>query len=94
MELLQTTAYNFGNDDVKSNNWIYINDQTTFEWLITRRTDSRGVFNVAREGHVDGSAPPEDYSFFAVRPVFYLESATKLANGTGSKDSPYRLLIS
>ncbi len=85
---------NYSNINIKNNNWMFINEN---EWTITRRPcDSLEVCE-AFFVYNDGGVRPESvygFSMFAVRPVFYLESSTKIESGDGSKTSPYRMDLS
>ncbi len=79
--------------NVTANNWLYINDNKTNEWLITRTSDvSDYVFLVYDAGYVYYSTTYVYGRVYAVRPVFYLESsAAIMPGGTGEKTTPFRI---
>ncbi len=78
---IQSSSYD------KAQNWMYMG---LYEWTITRNHDAG-----TNSWYIDASGYQNDYftaaSMYAVRPVFYLTSSTKLASGDGSKTNPYRL---
>ena len=77
-------------ENIRTNNWLFINDKQ--EWTITPRTDlNTNAFVTSLNGYI-GSTFIGEYSH-AIRPVFYLDSKTKLLSGEGTESNPYRLKI-
>ena len=77
-------------DNIKMNNWLFINDNKTVEWFLTRGSDGIGASNVYGPGNVGGG---NVYGYlYAIRPVFYLDNNTMLkSNGEGTLSHPYRI---
>ncbi len=86
-EFWNTKAENYSNEDVKTNNWIYIG---LSEWTISRRSDSG--FN-ARGVHYPGYAGITNLAVndYGIRPVLYLSSDVKITGGLGTEKNPYKL---
>ncbi len=95
-------AYPIENSDSNTNvanSWIFFqkdgyNSSPSYEWLSTRY----GFFVTSYEGvsalNVPDSGVLQDsnlYYGFGVRPVFYVSNKVKIANGDGTKESPYIL---
>ena len=70
-----------------TSNWMYMG---LYEWTISRHSGHADIsFYVHATGTVSG-----DYvsaSFYAARPVFYLESAVTYVSGSGSMTDPLRI---
>ncbi len=73
-------------ENITTNNWLFLG---IFEYAISRETSGTGysVWNVTETGY---AGTPQLYSDFAIRPVFYLSTNTKIISGDGSKTNPYR----
>ena len=69
----------------KSSNWL----AGLNEWTISRSSESTvGAFRVRSAGWVNDSSVNSSY---AVRPVFYLTSATTYVSGSGTSSDPIRI---
>lgn len=82
-----TTASNYMNEDVKTNNWMYIG---LSEWTISRNSSyGNNARNVYNTGYANNYYSV--YYNYGARPVFYLDSSMKIKEGNGSATKPYRL---
>ena len=83
------TKTDYDSDIVKENNWMFLGK---YEWTVSRYSGNGiGVWSVYYTG--DASDRGVYGTGFVVRPVFYLESSTKIKSGNGSKTNPFRLLL-
>ncbi len=77
----------YNTDAILNNNWMYIKNVNF--WSISRNSNSGdlswGVYpqGMAYQVYV--------FNHSGVRPVFYLDSSTKIAGGDGNHDNPFRL---
>ena len=83
-----STLGSYNNSSITSNNWMYMGMS---EWTISRSSDDSIIaFRVDSIGVVAGT----DVSYgstAAVRPVFYLTSATTYVSGSGTSSDPIRI---
>ncbi len=71
----------------RDNNWMYMG---LYEWTISRDSSySLIAFRVRTAGGLDSGNMY--YNFYAVRPVFYLTSATTYVSGSGTSSDPIRI---
>ncbi len=76
--------------DAINDNWMYLG---LYEWTISGDLDGGEIYLVKDTGSTDDYC--SGWHAWAVRPTFYLSSATKIAGGgDGSKTNPYRLDLS
>ena len=88
-EYWTTTASNYTNTDVKTNNWMYIG---LYEWTISRTsTIGYGARRVGRTGDAYGDSGV--YGYCGVRPVLYLTSDVKITGGYGTETDPFQLEV-
>ena len=86
------TLFEYSDVNIKNNNWLYINDNKTIEWIITRHSpDMDYAFTISSIGAVFSYSYNVYNSILAVRPVFFLESSTILKSGDGTINNPYRI---
>ncbi len=83
----------FGTDEYTQeggvNNWMYMGLD---EWTISRIDDcGYDAWEINFEGDVTDSYSRGVEAANGVRPVFYLDSSTKITSGDGSKTNPFRL---
>lgn len=86
--------YSYDKEEIRNNNWLFLNTPSVLEWTISRDSvTSHSIWVVYDSGKIDYAYGHVFASTAAIgRPVFYLDSSTKLASGDGSKTYPYRLL--
>ena len=72
-------------------NWLYLG---LFEWTITHNnTSTSHSFFVSSSGSIGHPNSVSDTINNLIRPVFYLNSQTKLLKGNGTQLNPYRLAM-
>ncbi len=82
-----TNSDEYDSNIVKENNWMYMGLD---EWTISRRSDhGNDAWSVIDSGNAKISSGV--VLNYGVRPVFYLDSSTKIASGEGTHDNPFRL---
>ena len=81
----QTSLDSYDTDTNRNNNWLFMG---IAEWTITRR---EGTTNKAYGVRNMGTVYIFGGDYGAARPVINLKEEVKLANGQGSKESPYRI---
>ena len=70
-----------------TSNWMYMG---LWEWTISRTSGTTDIsFYVRTTGGVNNNRVST--SFYAARPVFYLESAVTYVSGSGSMTDPLRI---
>ncbi len=84
------TLENYLNENIQKNNWLYINDGNTYEWLLLRSSEGRdNAFSILNVGSV--VTRNVNNIIYAIRPVFYLSYNTILKSGNGTKLAPFRI---
>ena len=85
-EVTGTTDYRA----IKGDNWMYAG---FVDWTISRCSDNTEyAFYVSNTSYV--SYATVDSTYYAVRPVFYLNSDVQIYEGnTGTASDPYRIVI-
>ena len=79
--------YDYHDETTRANNWMYMNNNT-YEWTITRRTESSiSAFIIDISGNLQSNVVT-DISY-AVRPCLYLNSDVKIIDGDGTSTNPY-----
>ncbi len=77
----------YGSEAVKTNNWMYMG---LFDWTVSRNSDiGDSAWRVDFMGYANNFSVSINH--YGVRPVFYLDSSTKIDSGDGSKTNPFRL---
>ena len=87
----QTEIYNYNKNENRNNNWLF---NGVYEWTISRgSSDSDGASGVGSSGFVDDRSSV-NYTYVAVRPVFYLKSTTQIIGDStynGSVAHPFKV---
>ncbi len=82
----------YGSEAVTTNNWMYMG---LHDWTVSRISgDGSHAWNVERTGGASNYHNENNDLVsigYGARPVFYLESSTKIKSGDGSKTNPFRL---
>ena len=74
----------------RDNNWMFMG---LYEWTISRVADDTFLaFRVNDTGNV-GYNFVGNYSIYAVRPSFYLESSVEFSEGDGTEQNPFRIVV-
>lgn len=82
-----STLGSYNNTNIRSNNWMWMG---LSEWTISRDLVTSGIaFGVTNTGNVSDFYV--DDSYFAVRPVFYLNSNITYLSGSGTQSDPIRI---
>ncbi|MDE6284857.1 MAG: hypothetical protein K2M17_03850, partial [Bacilli bacterium] len=81
----QSIDYRAAVDD----NWMYMGES---EWSISPESYHKSALYVQEAGHISSNGAAVDSSYMTVRPSFYLNSNVITTGGTGTSDSPYRIL--
>ncbi len=83
----QTLSTLYSNEDVKNDNWMYVGLP---EWSISRNA-ACGTGGRVTQFYGQTNDNVDVWSPFCVRPTFYLTTDVILAEGKGTKESPYRI---
>ena len=89
-----TSVYNYNNQTIKSNNWLYIGAN---DWTISQnflKSDNQSIFVIYFDGKVFDGYDPATFisvSVAGVRPCFYINPKIKYLSGNGSENNPYRI---
>ncbi len=76
----------YGSEAVNENNWMYMG---LYDWTISRI--SGGGTSAWYVSNTGGASSSGAAMYSGVRPVFYLDSSTKIESGDGSKTNPIHL---
>ncbi len=82
-------AENYQNDEIKTNNWLYLG---IYEWTISRYS---AYFDRSRRVDYTGFVNHNTYIYddIGVRPVVYLTSDVKISGGSGTDADPFTLAM-
>ena len=93
-KLYESNKNDYSQSNIKNNNWMYMG---VYEWTIQFWNGAIGEgFNICAIGGIGGTCAygddePDynDYSFYAVRPSFYLNSNVSYIGGKGTQTEPF-----
>ena len=83
---------NYGNNNCKDTNWMYINNKNMSYWILTPILGpTQEVYAISCNlGNVVNRNADDTYHMYA-RPAIYLSSEVQITGGTGTQNDPFRL---
>ena len=84
---LNRNIYTWVNDDCSNNDWLF---SSKYQWTITPDLSAYNAFCVVEYGIIGAYGTA---NLYAVKPVTFLKSTVKIADGDGSGSNPYQLQL-